>query len=107
MSKTLLPDGFAITDDMRKWARTKIPCVDIDSEHENFCDYWKAHGKKMVDWVACWRVWMRRVPEFSRGQQRARPMVVNETPFVLGERTPGPPVQLRDHPLFRGIKKAQ
>ena len=107
MAKTLLPEDFCITPDMRKWARTKIPCVDIDSEHENFCDYWKAHGKKMADWVATWRVWMRRAPEFARGNRNSRAVVVNETPFFGGERSPGPPVQLRDHPLFRGIKKAQ
>jgi len=107
VGKTLLPDDFQITESMRAWARAKIPQVDIDSEHENFCDYWKAHGKKMADWVATWRVWMRRAPEFARGNRNSRAVVVNETPFFGGERSPGPPVQLRDHPLFRGIKKAQ
>ena len=104
MSKTLLPDGFAITQDMRIWARAKVPGFDIDAEHENFCDYWRAHGKKMADWVATWRCWMRRAPEFARGRGNQRPMAAVEMPYERGERTPGPPVQLRDHPLFRGIK---
>lgn len=66
MAKTLLPDAFAITPEMRGWAREKVPTVDIDSQHEVFCDYWRAHGKKMADWQATWRNWMRRAPEFAR-----------------------------------------
>jgi hypothetical protein len=104
MSKTLLPEDFQITPDMRKWAREKIPCMDIDGEHENFCDYWKAHGKKMADWVATWRVWMRRAPEFARGNRNTRPLAAVEMPFERGERTPRPPVQIRDHPLFKKVK---
>ena len=103
--KTLLPDGFSISQEMRAWARFKIPQVNIDAEHENFCDYWKAHGKKMADWVATWRVWMRRVPEFSRRTGNARFVAAVEMPYERGERTPGPPVQIREHPLFKGIKK--
>lgn len=35
---------------MRTWAKSKTPQVDIDAEHETFCDYWRAHGKAMADW---------------------------------------------------------
>ena len=107
MGKTTIPDGFAITEDMRAWARFKVPHVNVDAEHENFCDYWRAHGKKMADWAACWRVWMRRVPEFARGNRNARPLAQVEMPYERGERpTVGAPVLLRDHPLFRGgVKK--
>lgn len=101
LSKTLLPDEFGISDSMRAWARFKVPQVNIDAEHENFCDYWRAHGKKMADWVACWRVWMRRVPEFSRKPVRQS---WNETPQYEREtRSIAPPVLLRDHPLFKGV----
>jgi hypothetical protein len=37
--KTLLPDSFEITPEMRAWARFKVSGVDIDLERENFCDY--------------------------------------------------------------------
>lgn len=60
MGKTGLPADFPITETMRAWALSKTPLVDIDSEHEKFMDYWRAHGKKMADWEATWRNWMRR-----------------------------------------------
>lgn len=65
MGKTVLPDGFGISEQMRTWASEKTPLVDIDKEHEAFCDYWLAHGKKMADWFATWRNWMRRAPQFK------------------------------------------
>lgn len=65
MGKTVLPDGFGISEQMRSWAKEKAPLVDIDKEHEAFCDYWLAHGKKMADWFATWRNWMRRAPAFK------------------------------------------
>ena len=70
MAKTTLPNGFGITEGMRQWAETKAPQVDIDREHEAFCDYWLAHGTKMADWFATWRTWMRRAPQF-RGAMRS------------------------------------
>jgi hypothetical protein len=65
---------------MRTWAKLKAPLVDIDTEHETFCDYWRAHGKAMADWNACWRNWMRRAPQMggamkSPGQLRAEQSV--------------------------------
>jgi len=71
MAKTTLPNGFGITEGMRQWAETKAPQVDIDREHEAFCDYWLAHGTKMADWFATWRTWMRRAPQF-RGAMRSQ-----------------------------------
>lgn len=65
MGKTVLPDGFGISEQMREWAKLKAPLVDIDLEHENFCDYWRGRGKMMADWIATWRVWMRRAPQFK------------------------------------------
>jgi hypothetical protein len=64
--KTLIPNDFSITQEMRDWAKIKVPKVDIESQTEEFVDYWRAHGKKMADWLATWRNWMRRSPEFTR-----------------------------------------
>lgn len=66
MGKTLIPECFEISSEMRAWAGDKVPGLDIDAQHEMFVDYWKAHGKKMLDWQATWRNWMRRAPEFAR-----------------------------------------
>lgn len=70
MGKTVLPTGFGISQEMRVWAEVSVPKVDIDREHENFCDYWRGRGKMMADWIATWRVWMRRAPQF-RGALRS------------------------------------
>ena len=63
--KTEIPEDFEITEKMRKWADEKIPRVDIDRETEKFIDYWLAHGKRMANWEATWRNWMRRCPEMG------------------------------------------
>jgi len=52
------PIDFLITEDMRIWAETKVPGVDIDEETEMFVDHEFAHSHK--DWPATWRNWMRR-----------------------------------------------
>lgn len=71
--KTTFPDDFRVTEDMKLWAQEKTPNVDIQDQTERFCDYWRAHGKKMADWVATWRNWMRRAPEFApKVQSRVR-----------------------------------
>lgn len=66
MAKTTVPENFSISPELRAWARQSVPQVDIDAQHEIFMDYWRAHGKKMADWNATWRNWMRRSPEFTR-----------------------------------------
>jgi Helix-turn-helix domain len=58
-----IPPDFAVDADMRKWAAEKIPGFSIDTETENFIDYWKGRadsGALKADWVATWRTWMRR-----------------------------------------------
>lgn len=98
--KTLIPTDFSITDEMRKWARAKVPQVDIEAQTEVFCDYWRAHGKKMLDWPATWRNWMRRAPEFARPVNRYSQFERSRTP-PPPTRTIAPPLQPREHPLFR------
>jgi hypothetical protein len=98
MPKTPIPEDFKITPEMRRWAREKGVIVDIDAETEIFCDYWKGHGRWMCDWLATWRNWMRRAPLY------ARPQRVNEMPhFRPLERSVSPPIQIREHPLFKKL----
>jgi len=97
--KTLIPTDFVITEEMRAWAKKKVPQVDIEAQTEVFCDYWRAHGKKMMDWAATWRNWMRRAPEFSRPVNRFSQF--ERTRPVTPTRTIAPGVQPREHPLFR------
>lgn len=65
MPKTKLPADFEITGEMREWARTKCPTLDIDYYHDEFCDHWLANGKQMANWLATWRNWMRRTSNGS------------------------------------------
>lgn len=60
----VVPADFVITEDMRKWAKSKCPNVDIDAETEKFRDH--EYRDPHSNWVAAWRQWMRRAPEFLR-----------------------------------------
>lgn len=64
------PKDFAISDDMREWAHTKTPAIDIDHETERFLDYAKANGKTYVDWSAAWRNWMKRALDYAKPNTR-------------------------------------
>ena len=79
---TPAPDIFPITDAMRKWAASKAPAVDIDDETEKLLDWARANGKTYTDWVATWRNWMRREPQF---RPRSKPQPVQGT-LALAQR---------------------
>ena len=70
--KTVLPQDFGINPEMRAWAEKKVPQVDIEAQTEVFCDYWRGHGKMMADWIATWRNWMRRAPQYTRAMPQER-----------------------------------
>ncbi|MDQ3541695.1 MAG: hypothetical protein M3440_13525 [Chloroflexota bacterium] len=59
-----IPDGFAITDDLRKWALERgMAALDIERRTETFVNYWAAEsGAKAskLDWFAAWKVWISR-----------------------------------------------
>jgi hypothetical protein len=53
---------------MRAWftAEKLSAVIDGRTEHEKFCDYWRAEAgarAKKLDWAACWRRWMRTAAE--------------------------------------------
>jgi hypothetical protein len=63
---TRIPDDFAVTDEMRAWAKENVPHLAGAGETEKFIDYWRAQpGQRGVklDWPATWRNWMRRAAE--------------------------------------------
>lgn len=68
---TRIPDDFAVTEAMVKWAREHAPHVDGRFETDQFRDYWSARAGReavKVDWVATWRNWMRRTEQRSGRQ---------------------------------------
>jgi uncharacterized protein YdaU (DUF1376 family) len=73
-----LPDDFGLTSEMREWAATNTPQVDVDEALMGFIDYWRAiagaRGRKL-DWAATFRNWLRnvrpgRVNANGKNQQR-------------------------------------
>jgi hypothetical protein len=69
---TRIPEGFAVDDDMRQWAKgNNLGHLDLHAITVEFVDYWiGVPGTKGVklDWIATWRNWIRR--KASDVQQR-------------------------------------
>lgn len=57
-----LPQDFAVTADMRDWARARYGVTDayLDDETEAFTLHWTSTGDRKADWPATWKVWIRR-----------------------------------------------
>lgn len=63
---TRIPADFAVTPEMRDWAKANTPHVDVDAELPKFIDYWTAKSGRdatKLDWPATWRNWMRNAAE--------------------------------------------
>lgn len=71
---TRLPDPFLVTRDMRQWAATEVPAVDVDRATRMFVDHFRAATGRTAakqDWTAAWRNWLRRdAPTTPRQGQR-------------------------------------
>ena len=58
---TRIPPDFTITPEMRQYAATKTPDVNIDLATEKFINHWTAASGSNAskrDWTATWRNWM-------------------------------------------------
>lgn len=55
------PEDFTLTPDLRKWAASEAPGVNVDRETEKFKDY--EFAKPRTDWLATWRNWIRTAAE--------------------------------------------
>ena len=64
------PESFAVTDDLRKWAREKHPGVDLVAETEVFLDHTFATAR--TDWDGTWRNWIRKAATARPGWKPAR-----------------------------------
>lgn len=73
------PIEFQITDDLRTWAQTQAPDVDVDRETERMRDWEFKTGRS--DWPATWRTWMDRAQkELAERPGRRRPARAPKTP---------------------------
>lgn len=55
---TPAPDIFPVSAEMRDWATTNAPGVDVDLQTQRFLDRNRAEGKSYKDWPAAWRNWI-------------------------------------------------
>ena len=63
--KSECPENFPITPKLREWASQNVPRLDLDYHTAEFVDYWRGHGKRMADWDATWRNWMRKAMDYK------------------------------------------
>jgi hypothetical protein len=94
---TRIPDDFVVTDAMVDWAEKNAPNVDVKLETAKFVDYWTAESGTRAtkrDWVAAWRVWMRKAVEYGSRDHRPSPNGHRPAgPIPAAELCPN-----RDHP---------
>jgi hypothetical protein len=60
-----IPEDFKVTTVMREWAASQDMHVDLDLETARMIDHFKANGEPKADWIATWRNWIRRAPQFN------------------------------------------
>lgn len=71
---TRIADPFIVTTDMRRWAATSAPAVDVDRSTEKFVNHWRAatgRNATALDWVAKWRNWLMN--DADRNQSKPTP----------------------------------
>lgn len=71
---TPISPDFQPPDEVTLKARALYPNIDISLQTRNFIDHYSAKGTTAVDWVAKWKLWIRRRDEWDK--ERASKMVV-------------------------------
>lgn len=76
---TSIPDDFAITDAMRRWAiATFGEGLDLDFETQQFISYYRSTGDRRRSWPDQWQKWVR--DSARRAAERARRPPPNGSP---------------------------
>lgn len=57
------PTDFEVTSELREWARSNYPGVNLDRETAKFQDHEYKQAKS--DWPAAWRTWISKVEDFK------------------------------------------
>lgn len=85
----------ALPDDWRAYCVENHPDLNPEAMWHEFHDYWKACGggkARKVDWLATWRMWLRRARDFRSGNGRnqgdrpSRGQLLAAEALALGER---------------------
>lgn len=83
-SKSSLAD-LAISDEWRLWARQHHVSVDLDAELEKFRDWHRSKGRRLKDWPAGFRNWLRKAQEMADERALEVPTFLKRSSH--GERT--------------------
>lgn len=62
------PDGFVLTQEMREWAASSAPLVNIQKTTETFRDH--TFKNAITDWAGAWRNWVRREQQYAAEKLR-------------------------------------
>lgn len=57
---TTVPKGFKLSPEMKAYAISKVPGLDVELEFESFINWHASKGTKHKDWPATWRTWILR-----------------------------------------------
>jgi hypothetical protein len=66
-----IPEDFAVTPEMRAWAKDKGYIVDLDRETFRFINHALQNDRRCRDWIAAWRNWIDRAQERYDRENRA------------------------------------
>ncbi len=89
-TKHPLPANFAITDEMRSWAKEHAPSVDLGTAAIRFANYWadkhengvKDAVKSELGWKRAWQNWLLADIKFERQKATSQP---THRPAFTGE----------------------
>jgi uncharacterized protein YdaU (DUF1376 family) len=65
------PPGFELTTELRQWAASNHPGVDVEHETAKFRDHTFATARS--DWAGTWRNWIRKAAENAVGRNGTSP----------------------------------
>lgn len=85
-----IPEDFAITDSMNKWATGKnFKKISLSIETEKFINHAQATNRQQSRWDAAWRNWMIQAEDWSKADgsgKRPKPIDVASTVRKAKER---------------------
>lgn len=103
--KTTIAEDWSPSDDDRAYAasmwsswtgRTGLTAPDLSDEAERFRLHHAAAGKRMTDWSAAWKTWVRNAAKFLEDRERQRPGSVPPAPrhdLLTVAAAPDPPAE--------------
>ena len=101
--KRPIPPDFQVSERMVELAR-EHGWPDPHKELDNFRDYHLAHGTKMVDWEAAFRLWLRNCVKFAADKGR-RVVPCAPLPGIPVQKPVQPQLELTDEQLAENRRR--